>query len=248
MLFRVLGSLELGGQDERLVYVRQHKPRALLTLLLLNAERWVSNALIENALWEGLPPPSAPGNIKTYVSQIRRSLTALGDDPGRITSRSGAYRISLAPGELDVFRFEESVRLGREARRRSAGGEAVERFQEALGLWRGEPFEDLPLSIRRAEAARLEELCWAVREDLIDTRLMLGHHHAVVPDLRALTIEFPTRERLWCLLLVALHRSGRRADALVAYQSAYRSLADELGIEPSAELRRLHRQMLADAL
>ncbi|UMP06827.1 AfsR/SARP family transcriptional regulator [Amycolatopsis sp. EV170708-02-1] len=215
-------------------------------MLLLHAERWVSNALIENTLWEGPPPRSAPGNIKTYVSQLRRTLAALGDVPGRIVSRVGAYRISVEPGELDVFRFEESVRLGREARHRSADGEAVEHFRAALGLWRGEPYEDLPLSLRRPVTARLEELRWAAREELIDVRLVLGQHHTVVPDLRALTIEHPTRERLWCFLLLALHRSGRRADALDAYQAAYRSLASGLGIEPGAELRRLHQQMLAD--
>ncbi|WYW21242.1 BTAD domain-containing putative transcriptional regulator [Amycolatopsis coloradensis] len=248
MLFRVLGSLELSGQVEGPVCVRPRKPRTLLALLLLHAERWVSTPLIENALWEGLPPRSASGNVKTYVSQLRRTLAALGGDPSRIANRVGAYRISVKPSELDVFRFEESVRLGREARNRSADGEAVEHFREALGLWRGEPYEDLPLSIRRPVVARLEELRWTAREELIDVRLMLGQHHTVVPDLRALTIEHPTRERLWCLLLLALHRSGRRADALDAYQSAYRSLTDELGIEPGAELRRLHERMLADTL
>jgi DNA-binding SARP family transcriptional activator len=124
----------------------------------------------------------------------------------------------------------------------------VEHLQAALELWRGEPFEELPLPIRRAESARLDEHRWAVREDLIDARVALGQHHVVLPTLRALTIEYPMRERLWCQFLHALYRSGRRGEALSAYQSAYRFLVDELGIEPGVELQRMHRRMLTGEL
>lgn len=248
MFFCVLGPLEVYGHHGRPIEIRQRKPRALLSLLLLYAGKWVSTSVIDDALWEGEPPRSAPGNIKTYVSQLRRILAESSDGLDRISSRVGGYRLTAKRHELDVGLFDEAARLGREARERNADAEAVEHFQAALELWRGEPFEDLPLPIRRVETARLDERRWAVCEDLIDAKVALGQHHAVLPDLRALTIEFPMRERLWCQFLLALCRSGRRAEALSAYQSAYRLLADELGIEPGAELQRLHQQMLTGAL
>lgn len=248
MLFRVLGQLQVDSQVGASRCIRQRKPRTLLALLLLHTGKWVTIDLIEDALWEGDPPRSALGNIRTYVSHLRQTLTAAGGGADLIDSRAGAYRILVPRDEFDVFRFEEAARLGREARQRMADGEAVEHFRAALGLWRGEPFEDLPLYVRRSESARLEERHWSVCEDLIDARVALGQHHAVLPELRALTIEYPMRERLWCQFLLALHHSGRRAEALSAYQSAYRQLTGELGIEPGAELRSLHERLLADAL
>ncbi|KLL10124.1 SARP family transcriptional regulator [Protofrankia sp. BMG5.30] len=242
--FRVLGPLEVYGSDDTLIDIHQHKPRMLLSLLLLNAGTWVSIDRICAVLWEDEPPRSSFGNIKTYVSQLRRTLPPAPPTDNRIESRAGAYRINLAPGELDVSVFDKMAYRGQEALREGAGEIAVEYFQKALELWRGQPFDELPESITLAEAARLEEQHWAVLEDLIDVRLSRGHQDAVLPTLRALTIEYPLRERLWGQLLLALHQSGRRAEALSAYQTVYRLLAEELGVEPGAGLRRLHQRIL----
>jgi DNA-binding SARP family transcriptional activator len=254
MMFRLLGPLEVCDSDGESLRISQHKPRALLSLLLFSAGSWVSTDLIHSALWVDGSPRTAFGSIKTYVSQLRRIL-AEGRTPveaedlhKRIESRSGGYRVIADRHEVDLFLFEEAARRGREALHKGAPGQAVEHFQTALELWRGEPFEELPVAIRRAESARLDEQHWAVRENLIDARVALGQHHAVLPTLRALTIEYPMRERLWCQLLVALCHSGRRAEALSAYQTAYRFLVDELGIEPGVELQRLHQQMLTGDL
>ncbi len=244
MLFRMLGPLEVYGFDGKPVDIPQHKPRVLLSLLLLNSGTWVSIDRISAVLWEEEPPRSSAGNIKTYVSQLRRTLPPNHAEHNRIESRSGAYRINVTPGEFDVSVFEKMAYRGREALRDGADEIAVEYFQEALELWRGQPFDELPEDITLAEAVRLEEQHWAVLEDLIDVRLSRGHHDVVLPTLRALTIEYPLRERLWGQLLLALHRSGRRAEALSAYQTVYRLLTNELGVEPGVDLRRLHQQVL----
>jgi DNA-binding SARP family transcriptional activator len=254
MMFRLLGPLEVHSSDGELLRISQHKLRALLSLLLLSSGRWVSTDLIHAALWADGSPRTAFGSIKTYVYQLRRIL-ADGRTPvepenlhKRIESRSGAYRVIADRQEIDLFLFEQAARRGREALYRGNPGPAVEHFQTALQLWRGEPFDELPAAITRAESARLTEHHWAVREDLIDARISLGQHNVVLPMLRALTIEYPMRERLWCQLLVALCHSRRRAEALSAYQAAYRFFVDELGIEPGVELQRLHQQMLTGDL
>ncbi|MCE7002234.1 AfsR/SARP family transcriptional regulator [Kibdelosporangium philippinense] len=245
MMFRLLGPLEVYGPDGASLQITQHKQRALLSLLLLTPGNWVSADLIHATLWVGNSPRNAFGSMKTYVSQLRRKLADANDPENRIESRVGGYRVFADRQELDVFLFEEVARRGRDALRDGDPGRAVEHLKAALELWRGEPFEELPEDVRKAENVRLEEQRWAVREDLIDAHVALGQPHVVIPTLRALTMEDPTREHLWYRLLVALCHSGRRAEALAAYQTAYRFLVDELGIEPGAELRQLHQQMLA---
>lgn len=248
MLFRLLGPLEVCGSHGESVRISQHKPRSLLALLLLNHGSWVSTDLIHTVLWGDDSPRTAFGNIKTYVSHLRRILAGGKDPRSRIESRVGGYRVIADRHEIDVFLFEQAARRGRKALCDGDLGEAVEHFQNALDLWRGEPFEDLPVAVRQAESVRLDEQHWAVRENLIGARVALGQYHVVLPALRALTIEYPMRERLWCQLLIALYHSGRRGEALTMYQMAYRFLADELGIEPGVELRRLHQRVLAGDL
>jgi DNA-binding SARP family transcriptional activator len=248
MMFRLLGPLEVCGPDGASLRITQHKRRTLLSLLLLTPGNWVSTDLIHATLWVGDSPRNAFGNMKTYVSQLRRKLAEANDIENRIESRAGGYRVFADRHELDVFLFEETARRGREALQDGDPARAVEHLKAALELWRGEPFEELPVAIKQAESARLEEHRWAVREDLIDAHVALGQHHVVIPTLRALTMEYPTREHLWYRLLVALCHSGRRAEALAAYQTAYRFLVDELGIEPGVELRQLHQQMLTGDL
>ncbi|EIV90640.1 AfsR/SARP family transcriptional regulator [Frankia sp. QA3] len=266
VVFAVLGPLEVWrGPGER-VRIDQRKKRALLLTLLLHAGRWTSVEEMLLALWQDEPPRSAFGNIKTYLSELRHTLpTSPGDSavpasiravgpraavlrrpagPGRIESRPGEYRLVVAPDEIDVIRFEQAVERGRVAARAGAPAQAAELFEQALGWWRGSAFDELPAEVGGAESLRLEEARWAAREALIDARLALGEHDQVLPALRALTVEYPTRERLWAQLLVALERSGRRAEALREYRVLYQRLVTELGIEPGAELRRVHQQVL----
>ncbi|MBP2323520.1 DNA-binding SARP family transcriptional activator [Kibdelosporangium banguiense] len=248
MMFRLLGPLDVCGPDGASLPITQHKQRTLLSLLLLTPGNWVSTDLIHETLWVSDSPRNAFGNMKTYVSQLRRKLIDANDLENRIESRVGGYRVFADRHELDVFLFEEAARKGREALQDGDPGRAIGHLQAALDLWRGEPFEELPVAVKQTESTRLEEHRWAVREDLIDAHVALGQHHVVIPTLRALTMEYPTREHVWYRLLVALCQSGRRAEALAAYQTAYRFLAEELGIEPGAELRQLHQQMLTGDL
>ncbi|WP_322780218.1 AfsR/SARP family transcriptional regulator [Frankia sp. Cas4] len=244
-LFRILGPLEVYNPDGEPVDIHQGKPRVLLSLLLLNSNTWVGVDRICSSLWEDEPPRSASGNIKTYVSQLRHALPPSRDPFGRIESKRGGYRINVLPEEMDFSIFGRMADRGRETLRSGTREKAIEYFEEALKLWRGQPFEELPADIALAETARLEEQRWAVWEDLMDARLALGQPEIILPTLRALIVEYPLRERLWGQLLVALDRSGRRAEALSAYRTVYDRLANDLGIEPGVDLRRLHHQILS---
>jgi DNA-binding SARP family transcriptional activator len=273
--FGVLGPLEVRAADGTPAFIGQRKKRQLLALLLLHAGAWVSPEEISAALWEDEPPRSALGNIKTYVSELRRALPPAvdpdevppGTRPGagaprpphdpfgaagtvaalsvdRIVSRSGEYGIRVRPDELDVALFDDGALAGRAALLGGSPAEAAALLQRTLRLWRGQPYEELPGDVAVAETARLEEQRWVVHEALIDARLALGQHDCVLPALRALTIEHPTRERLWIQLLAALDQAGRRAEALHAYQLVYRTLTDRLGIEPGTRLQLLHQRIL----
>ncbi|CUU58363.1 DNA-binding transcriptional activator of the SARP family [Parafrankia irregularis] len=244
--FRILGPVEVSAPDGSAVPIAQPKKRRLLSLLLLVRGRWASTEHIRAVLWDVDPPPSAVGNIKTYVSDLRQVLPE-GETAGlgRIQGRHGAYRLNAAATEVDVWLFEDLARRGQDARWNGDAARAVELLGDALAVWRGEPYEDLPEEVVRTEAARLRELRAVVHEDLADALLDRGQYDRALPMLRALTLQYPLRERLWEQFLVAASCSGHRADALVAYRTAYHLLSQELGVEPSVELRRIHAQVLA---
>ncbi|MBX6390253.1 MAG: AfsR/SARP family transcriptional regulator [Frankia sp.] len=265
--FCALGPLEVLDLAGTAVFIGQRKKRRLLSMLLLRAGRWVSTEQLATALWEDDPPRSALGNIKTYVSDLRHALppppplpaagrgrddvasphahTGAPSGPVRIVGRGGEYRIQLWPGELDIELFDTAARAGETELAAGRPGRAATLLEQALLLWRGRPYEDIPADLAVSETTRLEELRWAVWENLVDARLRLGQHDRVLPALRALTLEHPTRERLWAQLLVALDQDGRRAEALNAYQTVYHALTERLGIEPGEDLRRAHQRILA---
>ncbi|WP_018635644.1 AfsR/SARP family transcriptional regulator [Parafrankia elaeagni] len=244
--FRILGPLEVKAADGSSVPIPQPKKRRLLSLLLLARGRWTSTEQIRAVLWDVEPPPSAIGNIKTYVSDLRQVLPA-GETAGlsRIQGRAGGYRLDVAATEIDVCLFEDLARRGQDARWGGDDSRAIGLLGEALAVWRGEPYEELSEEVVHTEAARLRELRAVVHEDLADALLDRGQYDRVLPMLRALTLEYPLRERVWGQYLVAASCSGHRADALAAYRTAYRLLSRELGVEPSVELRRIHAQVLA---
>jgi DNA-binding SARP family transcriptional activator len=243
--FRTLGPLDVHTPDGTRVFIGQRKKRRLLSLLLLHAGGWVSTEQIAVALWEDDPPRSALGNIKTYVSDLRHALPPLQPGLRRIIGREGEYRLRLRPGERDVDLFDADAVAGEDALAANRPADAARLLERALGRWRGRPYEDLPADLTVAETTRLEELRWVVWENLVDARLRLGQHDRVLPALRALTLEHPTRERLWAQLLVALDQDGRRAEALSAYQKVYRTLTENLGIEPGDRLRLEHQRILS---
>ncbi|ADB29865.1 transcriptional regulator, SARP family [Kribbella flavida DSM 17836] len=245
LAFRVLGPLEVDGPDGRPLDLCGGKPATVLTLLLLHRNAWVSTDQLIEAVWSGLDAPaSAQRNLKTYVWQLRRALP---DE--RIESRPGAYRVRVLPGELDA---DEAASLADSAHKlltadrpcsAQAAEEAAQLVEHALGLWRGCPYDGLTGDATSA-VDRLTELHRTLREDLADAHLALGRSADAIALLRALTDEDPLRELAWTRLMAALWQTGRRHDALAAYQRARGVLIRDLGIEPGAELTALHHQIL----
>ncbi|MDQ7908255.1 BTAD domain-containing putative transcriptional regulator [Phytohabitans sp. ZYX-F-186] len=243
MRYQILGRLNVwNGQEWS--QLNAAKWRLLLTCLLINANRFVSADRLIAELWGDQPPESAAKTLQVYVYRLRR---ALGSPPVRLLTRPGGYELSVAPDEVDAGRFAALVDQGREALAGREAATAVARLTEALSLWRGRPLADVPHTPTvLAEAERLEERRLCAWEDLADAKLAVGRHAELVAELRELVAEHPLREPLWARLLVALHRCGRRSDALAAYATVAGVLSDELGVRPGSELRRIHQQLLAD--
>ncbi|GAA1295825.1 AfsR/SARP family transcriptional regulator [Saccharothrix xinjiangensis] len=243
MIFRVLGSVAAVGRDGAELPLRAAKVRTLLGVLLAHADARVPADVLRAALWPDRPPRSATANLQTYVSELRRVLPPVARRPRLVLDRSG-YRLAVRPGELDHHSFEA---LAGEGRRELAAGRparAVEALRRACGLWRGEPFEDVPHVADEALAHRLREQHWVVRESLVETRLALGDRAGLVAELDAMIAAAPLREGLWLLQMRVLSDGGRRAEALARYRRLHRLLDTELGIGPGVELRRLHQRIL----
>jgi predicted ATPase/DNA-binding SARP family transcriptional activator len=216
------------------------KQRALLAVLLLDANRVVALERLIEELWPEDPPASARHAIEVYASGLRR---ALGTD--RIVRRAPGYLVRAEEEELDSTRFEVLAARGHKALEAGRPAAAAATFREALDLWRGAALADVAAGrLTQAAAARLDDLRIGVLEARIDADLELGHHGDVVPELEALVAEHPLRERPRRQLMLALYRSGRQADALDAYRTTRRTLLDELGLEPSRQLRDLEQAIL----
>ncbi len=225
MEFRILGPLEV-VENGRPVDVGGPKQRALLCVLLLEANRVVSTDRLIDALWEESPPETAQKALQVHVSQLRK---ALGKE--RVVTRPAGYLLSVEEGELDLERFQPLMEEGK--------------LREALSLWQGPPLSEFANQrFAHAEIARFEELRLACLEERVDRDLTDGHHAELVGELRALVAEHPLRERLRAQLMVALYRSGRQAEALATYQECRRLLSEELGLEPNEELKRLEKAIL----
>ncbi|MEV4313756.1 BTAD domain-containing putative transcriptional regulator [Actinocrispum sp. NPDC049592] len=211
------------------------------------ANRPVDTARLVDALWPRRAPRTAPVALRTYVSALRQVLMlAKGTELPCLATVPGGYQLHCAPTDLDLLAFEDLAAQGRQAVVGGHPAQAAERLRRALGLWRGRPFEDVPLDSEfSAELARLDEHRLSAHEALFGTQLALGHHQDVLPELQALVAAQPLRELLWSQWMLALYRSGRRAEALRAYGDLRRHLVRELGVEPAPPLQTLHRQILA---
>jgi len=225
------------------------RQRRLLALLLVNAGRAVSLDTLIDAVWDEDPPTTAKRQVQNSISTLRRLLeTGAGDvdEPPTIEADGNAYRFRLAGSTLDARLFLDHVE---KARRRGAEGEtsqAVAELRAGLRLWRGPALAGLAGRLFEAAAARLDEQRWAAVEDCVELELRLGRHADLVGELTGLVATHPLRERLVGQLMVALHRSGRQAEALDAYQRLRTALAEELGLQPGARLRELHAAVLRD--
>lgn len=240
MQFRVLGALEVLDASGRPLVLTGAKERSLLAALLINPGEVVSTDRLCEILWPDAPPSNPTNALQARVSALRRAL----GEPDVIVTQSPGYRLSIGAEDVDATRFE--ALLG-EARKTSKAGlaSAIEVYDRALELWRGTPFADFVYQdFARPEISRLEELWLAAKEERIQVMLDVGRHSEVLGDLDALVVEYPLRERFWGQLMLALYRSGRQADALRAFQEASKRLGEDLGIEPSLELRQLEDAIL----
>ena len=235
MEFRLLGPLEV-IEGERSLALGGVKPRSLLALLLLHANEVVSADRLIDQLWGDEPPATAAKSVQVHVSRLRKEL-----GEGRLVTRAPGYLLQVEPSELDLARFEQLLGDARGADPENAG----QKLRQALALWRGNALADLEYEpFAQIEIARLEELRQAALEQRIDADLATGSHTELVGELEALVVEHPLRERLRCQLLLALYRSGRQAEALEAYRVGRAHLSEELGLEPSQELRQLEQAIL----
>ncbi|WP_344164042.1 AfsR/SARP family transcriptional regulator [Nocardiopsis rhodophaea] len=239
--FRLLGPLRVDCAG-RNVALRSAKQQVLLAALLLRAGDVVATDELIDTLWGERPPGGARSTLQAHVMRLRRSLRGGGD---LICTAQSGYAISVDPHYLDLAKFHEL--RGQAATVAETGDRAREArlLNEALALWRGPALAGVESDRLCAVAAGLDEQRWATAERRNDLELELGRHDKIVDDLGVLVTEQPLRERFWAQLMRALHLSGRQAQALDAYRRASEILAEELGVDPNAELRELHLAVLA---
>ncbi|WP_246080113.1 BTAD domain-containing putative transcriptional regulator [Nonomuraea mesophila] len=242
MEYRILGPIEV-VRDGLVLPVPAAKLRTLLAALLVNANDVVTVDTLIDQLWNHNPPDGARNTLQNYVLRLRRLLGTGADCP--LVTRPHGYTIEVAPGSLDLYVFDILVRRARTAAAADETDRAATLLRQALRLWRGEALADVSSdALRREVAAALDERRLDALELRIETDLTLGLHQILLPELRSLTAVHPLRERFWAQRMLALYRSERRSEALDCYQTIRGLLSSELGVDPGAELRDLHRRLL----
>jgi DNA-binding SARP family transcriptional activator/WD40 repeat protein/tRNA A-37 threonylcarbamoyl transferase component Bud32 len=243
--FRVLGPVT-AEVDDRPLDIGGLRQRRLLAGLLVHANRVAPADVLIEIVFDGAPSPRARTTLRSYIARLRRALAAGGGDRPVITTTPPGYALVVDQGVVDATTFEDLARRGMRDIDGGAPDAAVRSLEDALQLWRGRAFgEFADEAWVRAEAARLDELRVVAEESLIDARLALGLAAETVPDLRRLVEQHPLRDRLREQLMLALHRSGRRAEALATYRSYRRELVD-VGLEPGADLTDLSARLAVD--
>lgn len=242
--FRILGPLEVVS-EEGLVTLGGPRQRATLAILLLAASRVVSIDRLADDLYRGAAPVTAVTQVQRQISELRKALGV----SSAIETRSPGYVLRLAPGQLDLDRFQRLAEQGMRAAGADDARRASDRLQEALGLWRGVPladFVDEPFA--RCAIARLEELRLVALEHRIEADLILGRHADVVGELEDVVADNPFREGFVAQLMLALYRAGRQTEALAAYRKARDALVDQFGIDPSPALQERQKAILSHDL
>src|SRR3954470_21386239 len=247
--YRLLGPMEV-SVDGAPVKLPSAAERALLAQLLLSPGRTIPATMLVDRLWSESTLPADPMNaLQIRVSRLRRALQTIG--VGDVVTREGVgYRASIDPRTVDALDFADRIRAARTAAAHTAdnGGiqpAHVQAYDDALALWRGDPLSDFAVERwAAAEAARLTELRLAAMTERAQLALALGRHGEVVGDLEPVVAHDPTLESLAGLLMLALYRSGRQADALDVYTRTREVLDESLGLEPSVSLRSLHERVL----
>jgi DNA-binding SARP family transcriptional activator len=238
----ILGPLTVHGSAGTPIEITAAGPRQLLLRLAVEAGRVVSSGTLIDDLWPGAPPVDPAGALQTLIARLRRTL---GADRVAITSHPSGYALDVAPVDLDATRFANLVETARAELRAGHPAHAAGTLRAALALWRGPALADAPdAEFAIAPRARLTELHDAAHLDRIAADLAVEppavDPAVLVAELEEMCVSHPLRERPAALLIAALLRTGRRADALAAYDRIRDRLADELGMDPGQELREAH--------
>lgn len=241
--FRVLGPVEtlVGGEEVEFQSPRQ---RAVLAVLLLHANNVVTVDQLIESIWDEAPS-TARKQVQACISMLRRAFARLGHN-ALIETRATGYSLKVAKQSLDFETFKTLRDCAHTARIHRRHDEATSAYLQALQAWQGPALSGLTSRYIQARATWLNEQRWCTYEEYVELQLVMGRHRDLIGELEMALADNPTRERLCGYLMLALYRSGRRADALEAYQASRRILVDTLGIEPAPILRRLHAAVLAD--
>ncbi|MEC4017641.1 AfsR/SARP family transcriptional regulator [Streptomyces sp. H27-D2] len=228
------------------------KPRQILALLALQADHVVTVPTLMEEIWGEDVPRSAATTLQTYILQLRRKIAvALDGDPLRaakdvLVTQHGGYLLQIQPGQVDVDEFGQLAASGRAAFDAGDDRAASELLGRALNMWQGPALVDVRVGgVLELEVLRMDEDRMAALERRIDADLRLGRHTEIVPELRVLVARHPMHENYCAQLMTALHRSGNAWRALESYQRLRGTLIDELGMEPSPKLQRLHQAVLS---
>ncbi|MGI5155922.1 ATP-binding protein [Microbispora sp. CA-102843] len=246
--FRLLGTLEVADDTGTILDLGPRKQRAVLALLLLNAPHVVPLDQLIDRLWRDEPPSSATGTLQAYISHLRRTLEPRRSprSPARVLrTREPGYLLDIEPDQVDAERFGRAAEAAHAALTAGRPEEAERILGPALALWRGEPLADLADEpFARSTVTRLSETRLSALTVRAEALLALGRAAEVTVEVERLLEQDPYREGLWALLMRALYQERRQAEALAAYQRCRTLLGDELGLDPSPELRRLEQAIL----
>jgi DNA-binding SARP family transcriptional activator/WD40 repeat protein len=249
MRIAVLGPLEVWTDDLAPVPVPGAKERLLLAALAARAPGVVSTDSLVETLWDGDPPASARKSLQAHVVRLRSSLEPdrpRGSTGQYVVRRGPGYALTLGRGDIDALRIGDLASRGRAHLAAGDPKEAERLLASAVGLWRGEPYSDWPdAAFAETERRRLAEIRSGALAGLLEARIELGRHADVLPELEALVAQDPLREEWWRLLMLALYRAGRQAEALATGRRVRALLAEELGTEPGPGLREAEAAILA---
>jgi SARP family transcriptional regulator, regulator of embCAB operon len=244
--FRLLGPLEIrvGERVSRLAGARQ---RTLLAVLLVDSGRLLPVEQLYDELWGETPPPTVGNSLQAHVYRLRRTLNELSDSPAtrpRLITRPSGYVLELNGATVDTDAFQRSISLARSLMHTDpAAAHAL--FEEALELWQGDPLQDVVQGpMCRSVALQLKEEYLTAVEDKLSLGIDIADPVRTIGELKRMSVAHPWRERITELLMLALYRAGRQAEALETYNCARRRLVEELGIEPSVQLRQRLREIL----
>ena len=244
--FEVLGPLRAWRQDAG-VNLGPVQQQVVLAVLLLHQNRPVGRQQMINAIWGETEPRYALNLLHRHVAGLRRALEPgrhARETPGQLTWTDAGYLLTVPAGGLDLQLFDQGLDRARKARDAGDLQAAADGLQSALTIWRGPVCDGLTSPFLDAQRDQYDEWRISIVEERIELGLAVGDHGDLITELRRLVAEHPFREKLHSLLMLALYRSGRRADALAAFHDARRLLRGQLGVDPDASLQLLHQQIL----